>query len=191
VERAGGTPVIVSEGVFKAVAGSETPQGIALELRIPTASRGKGCAVFLEGIQDAGNVGTLLRSAAAFGVRSAVLDKACADPWSPKVLRAGAGAHFVIAIGQASDLQAEVERFAGKTVSTVVEGGTPLSEADLSGTVGWIFGSEGQGVSAALQQSSDLRVRIPLARGTESLNVAAAAAICLYQAVLSRSAAGS
>ena len=191
VKRAGGDPVVVSEGVMKAVVDSETPQGIALELRIPAARKVKESAVFLEGVQDAGNVGAILRSAAAFGIRSAVLDKACADPWSPKVLRAGAGAHFVLSLTQVSSLAQEMEVFPGKTISTVIEGGTAISEAELSGTIGWIFGSEGQGVSSALQQGSDLRVRIPMARGTQSLNVAAAAAICFYQAALSRSGAGS
>jgi TrmH family RNA methyltransferase len=143
--------------------------------------------VFLEGIQDAGNVGAILRSAAAFRIKDAVLGRGCADAWSPKVLRAGMGAHFSMHIGESADLAAEIARFGGKTACTVPRGGKLLAEADLSGRIGWIFGAEGQGVSEALAGRADLRVAIPMPGGMESLNVAAAAAICFYE--LSRRAA--
>jgi TrmH family RNA methyltransferase len=137
--------------------------------------------VFLEGIQDAGNVGAIVRSAAAFGVTTLVLDRACADPWSPKVLRAAMGGHFAVCLRQVEDLKKEIDDFAGHVACTVARGGASLKDVRLSHPIGWLFGSEGRGVSGALQELSDIRITIPLAPGTESLNVAAAAAICLYE----------
>lgn len=144
-----------------------------------------GPTVFLEGIQDAGNVGAIIRSAAAFGVGAITLDRQCADPWSAKVLRAGMGGHFALSIRQVDDLVAAVAGV--RLICTVVHGGQPLREANLSG--GWAFGAEGAGLSPALLAKAAQRVTIPMAGG-ESLNVAAAAAICLYEA-FSRPAAGS
>jgi TrmH family RNA methyltransferase len=137
--------------------------------------------VFLDAIQDAGNVGAILRSAAAFGIRQVVLGQGCADAWSPKVLRAAMGAHFAMAIQDSADLGAAIDKFGGKLICTVPRGGTPLAGADLSGRAGWLFGAEGQGVSAALAARAALKVTIPMAAGAESLNVAAAAAICFYE----------
>jgi TrmH family RNA methyltransferase len=189
--RAGHEPVVVSDAVLKAIVESETPQGIAAEIDLPAAPAAlRGSAVFLEAVQDPGNVGALLRTAAAFGISSAVLDSACADPWSAKVLRAAAGAHFALGIMQSGQLADAVAGFKGKVVCTLPHKGTPLNEADLSGRLGWIFGSEGQGVSPALQAKAGLLVRIPAAASVESLNVAAAAAICLY-AAFNTPAAGS
>ncbi|HEX9434466.1 MAG TPA: RNA methyltransferase, partial [Burkholderiales bacterium] len=138
-------------------------------------------AVFLEGVQDAGNVGAIVRSAAAFGAGEVILDRQCADPWSPKVLRAGVGGHFAIGIRQVDDLGGAVAAFSARLLCTVVQGGRPLREVDLSGRIGWAFGAEGAGLSAAVLARAAERVTIPMASG-ESLNVAAAAAVCLYEA---------
>jgi TrmH family RNA methyltransferase len=177
-------PVELSESVFDSMVDSETPQGIAAEIEIPeNRKNSQGSCIFLEGIQDAGNVGAIIRSAAAFGIASVVLDNACADPWSPKVLRAGMGGHFRVSIENAMSLEHEFETFSGRLLCTVAQSGESLAKADLSGRLGWIFGSEGKGVSAQALQEADLRIMIPTAPGTESLNVAAAAAICLYEAL--------
>jgi TrmH family RNA methyltransferase len=191
-KRAGGKAVVVTGSVFKLIADTETPAGIAAEIVIPEAPAGlekAASCVFLDSIQDAGNVGAILRSAAAFGIAHAILGKGCADAWSPKVLRAGMGAHFTMAIEEHADLAHAIARFDGKVACTVVRGGTALKDADLSGRLGWIFGSEGQGVSAPLAAAAALKVSIPMPGGAESLNVAAAAAICFYE--LSRRAARS
>jgi TrmH family RNA methyltransferase len=182
------TPIILSPAVFGAIAHAETPPGIAAEIAIPELSR-EGSAVFLEGVQDAGNVGAIIRSAAAFGAGTLIVDRQCADPWSPKVLRAGMGGHFAIGILQVDDLGAAIAAFGGRTICTVVHGGRPLRDADLSGRIAWAFGAEGAGLSADILSRASERVTIPMAGG-ESLNVAAAAAICLYEA-FSRPAAGS
>jgi TrmH family RNA methyltransferase len=91
------------------------------------------------------------------------------------------GAHFALQVVAASDLEAELRRFGGRVACAVPRGGTPLAQADLRGRIAWIFGAEGRGVSAALARRATLRVTIPMARGTESLNVGAAAAICFYE----------
>jgi TrmH family RNA methyltransferase len=173
-------PVILSPAVFGAIADAETPPGIAAEIAIPELNR-EGSAVFLEGVQDAGNVGAIIRSAAAFGAGTLIADRQCADPWSPKVLRAGMGGHFAIGILQVDDLGAAIAAFGGRTLCTVVHGGRPLRDADLSGRIAWAFGTEGAGLSAGILSRASERVTIPMATG-ESLNVAAAAAICLYEA---------
>ena len=174
-------PQPLAANVLDVIADAETPQGIAAEIEIPAPVSKPGDYVFLEGVQDAGNVGAILRTAAAFGVGTVVLDRACADPWSPKVLRAGMGGHFALSILQVENLKAEVGRFKGQLACTVAREGAPLKGAKLAHPLGWIFGSEGRGVSEALQELSNVLITIPLAPGTESLNVAAAAAICLYQ----------
>jgi TrmH family RNA methyltransferase len=178
-----GGAVILSRAVFNAIVDTESPQGIAAEVEIPEAVPGKGDSVFLEGVQDAGNVGTILRTAAAFGVGTIYYDSKCADPWSPKVLRAGAGGHFQLGL---------VPGFpdGARLACTVAKGGISLEKADLAGPLCWVFGSEGRGVSAELLRKAQLKLTIPIAPGIESLNVAAAAAICLHEA-FSRRAAGS
>lgn len=183
-------PVVLSDSAFGSIVDAETPPGIAAEIEIPVAGKpAAGDTVFLEGIQDPSNVGAILRSAAAFGVRRALLDRACADPWSPKTLRAGMGAHFRLAIQQVRSLEDHLAAFSGTLVCTVPRGGIPLGEAKLERPLGWILGAEGQGISAAAERHARLKVTIPMAAGVESLNVAAAAAICLYEA--SKPAAGS
>jgi TrmH family RNA methyltransferase len=176
--------VVLADGVFRAIADTESPAGVAAEIGIPdtrTDLAASPLCVLLEGIQDAGNVGTILRSAAAFGASDAVLSPGCADAWSPKALRAAMGGHFRLAITQDADLTSALSAFRGPTVSTVPRGGTPLHQADLSGRIAWIFGAEGRGVSDALSARVPLRVSIPMPGGAESLNVGSAAAICLYE----------
>lgn len=182
--RSGKTPTVLADPVFRSIADTEAPAGIAAEIALPDSvpdmKTSTGC-VFLEGIQDAGNVGAILRSAAAFGIRDAVLGRGCADAWSPKALRAASGAHFLIGLAEGANLAAEIGRFTGKIVCTVPRDGIPLAQADLSGRIGWLFGAEGQGVSEALALRATLKVSIPMTDGAESLNVAAAAAICFHE----------
>jgi TrmH family RNA methyltransferase len=181
--RAGAEPVLLADALFRWVVDVASPAGIAAEIEIPrpAGEAGQGDCVFLEAIQDAGNVGAILRSAAAFGVREAVLGRGCADPWSPKVLRAAMGAHFSLRVRGSEDLGATVAAFAGNTVCAVAHGGRPLAEIQLGARVGWILGAEGQGVSAGLAAQASQRASILLAPGSESLNVAAAAAILFYE----------
>jgi TrmH family RNA methyltransferase len=177
--------VVLGDRIFGVVADAETPPGIAAEIAIPRpADAASKPAVFLEGVQDPANIGAILRSAAAFGVGEVVLDQACADPWAPKVLRAAMGAHFKLALRQAASLAQALEDFRGTTVCTVSNGGLLPKELGLTGRVGWIFGSEGRGVSPGVAAKACLKATIPMAPGSESINVAAAAAICLYEGYL-------
>lgn len=191
--RAGPSPVTLPDALFRWVADAVTPAGLAAEIDLPAAAPRLAQArhaVFLDGIQDAGNVGAILRSAAAFGADTAVLGRGCADPWSPKVLRAAMGAHFALRIAEAPDLVGALEQFRGKLVCAVAGAGQAPATADLSGALGWIFGAEGQGVSPAIAARAALRVSVPLAAGVESLNVAAAAAILLYERARQLSTSG-
>jgi RNA methyltransferase, TrmH family len=181
VSRSQVPPVVLSESAFRAVADTGTPQGVAAEIAIPSIRR-EGAWIFLESVQDAGNVGAIVRSAAAFGAGAVILDRACADPWSPKVLRAGMGGHFFLQVLQVDELRSALESFPGRLVCTVAQGGAPLRHADLSGKLGWIFGSEARGISPDIRTLVATKISIPLTPGSESLNVAAAAAVCLYEA---------
>jgi TrmH family RNA methyltransferase len=143
-------------------------------------------------VQDPGNVGSMLRSAAAAGVARVLLSKHCAFAWSPKVLRAGQGAHFCLDIHEDVDLPAWARAYRAsdaEVVATVAAGGTSLFAAPLAGRVALAIGNEGTGLSAELAAQATQRVTIPMPGGVESLNAAAAAAICLFECVRQRAAA--
>ena len=137
-------------------------------------------------VQDPGNVGAILRTAAAAGVGQALLGPGCAAAWSPKVLRAGQGAHFALAIHEDADLGAFMADYRGTTAVTCLDGATPLYAATWNGPLAWVFGAEGQGVRRELIDAAGLRIRIPMPGAVESLNVGAAAAICLFESVRRR-----
>jgi TrmH family RNA methyltransferase len=185
VRHHGKAPVLVSDSVFAFFSDTETPAGIAAEIDLPKAkpdlSTSSGC-IFLESVQDPGNVGGILRSAAAFGIQDVVLGRGCADAWSPKALRAAMGAHFSMRIADDADLEKVVGSFGGTLVCTAPREGTAIGQAELPARIGWIFGTEGKGVTRSLAARAALRVTIPMAGLSESLNVGAAAAICFYEA---------
>ena len=173
----------LKDSLFRELSGVATPTGIAAVIAIPEGMDQvpTGTCVLLEAVQDAGNVGSILRSAAAVGVRDVVLGPGCAGAWTPRVLRAAQGAHFSLNIREQVDLPVLLAQLAMPGVATVVDGATSLYELDLKGPVAWLFGNEGAGLSVELQTAAKLRATIPLAAATESLNVAAAAAICLFE----------
>ena len=184
VRRAAIEPVTLPDALLRWVADAATPTGLAAEIGLPEGTMDIAQAthaVFLDGVQDAGNVGAILRCAAAFGVDTAVLGPGCADPWSPKVLRAGMGGHFMLRIVAVPDLAAALPEFRGSLICAATVGGRAPDALDLTAAVGWILGSEGQGVSDAVAARAPLRASVPLAKGIESLNVAAAAAILFHE----------
>jgi TrmH family RNA methyltransferase len=142
--------------------------------------------LLLEDLQDPGNIGSILRSAAAAGVAQVFLSKHCAFAWSPKVLRAGQGAHFHLEIYEDTDLAAWARAYRGRVVAAVAEGGEPLFAADLATPIAVAIGNEGNGLSAELRDAAAARVTIPMPGGFESLNAAAAAAVCLFECVRRR-----
>lgn len=173
----------VPDRLFRELSGVATPVGVLAVIRIPetSASPSAGSSVLLDAIQDAGNVGTILRSAAAAGVENIVLGHGCAGAWTPRVLRAAQGAHFGLQIREQVDLEIVTKACGAASVAAVAKDGTSLYDLDLSGDVTWIFGNEGAGISPPLAALAASRATIPMAPGNESLNVAAAAAICLFE----------
>jgi TrmH family RNA methyltransferase len=177
---------LLVDRLFAEIAQVVAPVGLLAVIRTPDPpsmpSGGQTC-VLLDGIQDPGNLGSMLRSAAAAGVRHVFLSKGCVFAWSPKVLRAGQGAHFFLAVHEHAPLADVARAHAGSVATTAARAEVSLFEADLRGPVAWVFGSEGAGVSPGVAATATLRVRIPMPGPAESLNVAAAAAVCLFEQV--------
>jgi TrmH family RNA methyltransferase len=164
------------------ISGLESPAGVGFvwDLPVATALRAGQGAVVLDRLQDAGNVGSILRSAAAMGFAQVLAIKGTAALWSPKVLRAGMGAHFGLRLVEGLD-EAALAALVVPLVATSSHGGALLPQAALPKPCAWVLGHEGQGVSTSLLARCALQVRIPQPGGEESLNVAAAAAVCLYE----------
>lgn len=149
----------------------------------PPVPRTDGCCLLLDGVQDPGNVGSILRTAAAARVDQVWLALGAADAWSPKVLRAAMGAHFVVPVIERVDPRQALAAFTGRVATTTLAQATDLYDADLRGDLVLAVGSEGMGVSQEVLQRADVRLRIPMHAGVESLNVGAATAVCLYERV--------
>jgi TrmH family RNA methyltransferase len=179
---------VLTDALFRDATGVTSPTGIAAVIAIPDAADWplNGDALMLDAVQDAGNVGALLRTAAAAGVVDVLLGHGCAGAWTPRVLRAGQGAHFSLRIREQVDLSAAVAGYSGRTLATVAREGESLYALELNTPVAWIFGNEGAGVSTQLIDAATNRVTIPMYAATESLNVAAAAAVCLFEACRQR-----
>ncbi len=160
------------------------PPGLFLLVEPPrprTPARIAESCLWLDRVQDPGNLGALLRTAAAAGLREAHLSIGCAAAWSPKALRGGQGAHFALDIHEHVDLRAALERLDIPLAATALDGGLELYALDLRAPCAWVFGNEGAGIDPALAAAADWRVRIPQSDAVESLNVAAAAAVCLFE----------
>ncbi len=158
----------------------------AIPAPIPAPAPAADFCLLLEDVQDPGNVGSMLRSAAAAGVAQVHLSRGCAFAWSPKVLRAAQGAHFHLAIHENVDLPAWAVAYAatgGCVVAAVPAGGSPLFATPFGGRIAVAIGNEGAGLSPALAACAATRVTIPMPGGFESLNAAAAAAVCLFERV--------
>lgn len=189
-DAAGMDRLTLRDSLFRELSGVNTPTGIAAVIDIPMAPTGSPLddAVLLDAVQDAGNVGAILRTAAAAGIGDVLLGPGCAGAWTSRVLRGGQGAHFSLAIHEQADLMAALSASTATSVATVARGGTDIYELDLTGPILWLVGNEGAGLSAQLAAAAQVRATIPLAAGTESLNVGAAAAVCLFEARRQRSA---
>ncbi len=182
--------VVLSDALFRALGDTETPSGLLAVAAIPSAvalpAKPMDC-VLLDGVQDPGNLGTLLRTAAAAGFSHVLMSSDCAAPWAPKVMRAGQGAHFALHIHDGADLMSFLAAYRGTVAATTLTSQASLWEAAFSGPIAWVFGSEGRGVRPELLELAGMRLHIPMAGGVESLNVAAAAAICLFETRRQRS----
>jgi RNA methyltransferase, TrmH family len=174
--------VVLPDALFKTISALESPSniGFVMDLPPPVPLQNDAASLVLDRVQDAGNVGSMLRSAAAFGVTQVLALKGTAALWSPKVLRAGMGAHFALRLVEGLD-EAALAALTVPMIATSSHAAAALPDAQWPTPCAWVMGHEGQGVSAALLQSCALQVRIPQPGGEESLNVAAAAAVCLYE----------
>jgi len=182
--------ICVSETLFGEVSTLPAAVGVLAVVNTPasTLPPPAGFHLLLDDVQDPGNVGTILRTAAAAGVEQVLLSKHCAFAWSPKVLRAGQGAHFLTTIVEDVDLVAWSHAFqaCGHVVATVASGGADLYGTAFAPRVAIMIGNEGAGLSAALLDQSNARITIPMPGGAESLNAAAAAAVVLFECVRQR-----
>ena len=173
--------IVLADALFADVSGLESPaaMGFILDLPAPASLRPDAATVVLDRVQDAGNVGSILRSASAFGFRQVAAIKGSAALWSPKVLRAGMGAHFALDLIEGLALD-DLAALQVPLLVTSSHAGDFLHRTALPWPCAWVMGHEGQGVSPALEDRASLRIRIAQPGGEESLNVAAAAAICLH-----------
>ena len=180
--------LVVPEAVFRELAVLPAAIGVLAVVVAPVSSQSTGGAfcLVLDDVQDPGNVGSMLRSAAAAGVSDAFLSPQCVFAWSPKVLRAGMGAHFHLQIHENVDLPAWAGRYrsaGGQVAALVRDGGASLYETPLQRPLALAIGNEGAGLSGALLDAATARVTIPMPGHVESLNAAAAAAVALFECV--------
>ncbi|MDR1462785.1 MAG: RNA methyltransferase, partial [Azoarcus sp.] len=175
------TPVCVPDALFSRLSPVDTPTGILASIAAPPPAppqAGQASLIVLDAVQEPGNLGAILRTAAAVGIEAVWLTPGCAQAWAPKTLRAGMGAHFRLCISERVDALASLAGYEGKVVATGMGlAARKLFDIDLRGPLAWIFGAEGQGVSPALLARADEIAAIPMAEGIESLNVGAAAAV--------------
>lgn len=178
--------LLLSDALFRELSSVATPTGIIAVVPTPRVAAPQvltGSSVWLEDIQDPGNVGSILRSAAAAGIATVCLSRHSVHAWSPRVLRAGMGAHFVLRVIEGADLTELAKGYAGRIIATGMGCGKAVFDADLSGDVALLFGNEGAGLSPALTALAHETVHIPMPGRAESLNVGAAAAVCLFERV--------
>lgn len=186
VERCsgGGKCIVLPDALYRGLSQVEHGTGPLFVIDTPqprAPSELTQGAVLLDQLQDPGNLGSILRSAAAAGIRQVYCSPGTAFAWSPKVLRAGMGAHFLLQIFENSDLAALARAARVPLLATSSHARQTLYEADLDRPVAWLFGHEGQGVTPDLLALASAQVTIPQVAAIESLNVAAAAAVCFFE----------
>lgn len=186
---------LTSERLFRRVAMTETPRGIAALIELPerdfdaTLGRADALAVVACGLQDPGNIGTMIRSAQAFGAAALLALKDTVSPFNPKALRSSAGALFRLPVFTGLEQESLVRRLRSlgmRIVAADRRGDRLATEEDLRGRVAILIGQEAAGLDENLLRSADVRAALPIRRDTDSLNAAAAATIFLYEAARQR-----
>lgn len=192
LQRVKDVPVtLLEDKLFAGLSELKSPSGILalIETSQPDIQVAQSrFALLLEDIQDPGNLGSMLRSAAAAGCDAVFLSPGCADAWSPKVLRAAMGGHFSLCIHEQQDLPGVAKAFFGQLLATSLHARLSLYDCDLRGNVAFMVGNEGAGLSDDLLRLATQKITIPMRNKVESLNAAAATAICLFEAVRQRHA---
>jgi RNA methyltransferase, TrmH family len=180
----------ISADLLQRVSDTEQPQGILAVFPIPSTNltANSDFVIIADNIRDPGNLGTILRTAAAAGVQTVWLSPGCADAYSPKVLRSGMGAHFHLAVQSLSweEIHAQADRLKLKLLLADSGGGSTLWQADLTGPVGLIICNEADGPSALARGLNAGCITIPMPGKFESLNASTAAAILIYEIVRQR-----
>ena len=183
--------VLASDIVIAAMSPARSPSGVVALARRPVEgtpgmfSRGTPLVVIAVDVQDPGNFGALLRSAEAGGATGLIATESGADPFGWKALRGAMGSAFRLPVARVSDGAAAVAlaRSHGLRVAAAIgRGGTPMSDADLTGPLALVVGGEGSGLLEALVTAADARITIPMTPPVESLNVSVAAALLVFEA---------
>lgn len=181
--------IVLPDALLAELSPVATPTGVLAEaawLAPQAAADAVPFVVVLEDIQDPGNLGTMLRTAAAAGATGAVLSKGCHDPWSPKALRGGQGAQFVLPLRVGEDLVTWLQAFDGERIALALGQDSDFYSLDLRGALAIVVGNEGAGLSRASCEASTRCARIPMQGRVESLNASAALAVAVFEAVRQR-----
>lgn len=193
VEGAGVEPLVLQDRLFDSLGTLPSPVPVLAVVATPEPplpGRIDQDTVVLDRLQDPGNVGAILRTAAAAGVRQVVTTPHTAWCWSPKVLRAAMGGHFALRIHESLPWERLQPLIRIPTAGALAHDGTSIYASDLRQPCVWVFGNEGEGIAPDIERQLDWRLTIPQADAVESLNVAAAAAVCLFEQRRQRLAAG-
>jgi TrmH family RNA methyltransferase len=189
IDRLGNATLqVIDASVFARIGESDGPNAVLGMFMLP-AARGTaaveegGLQIWLDAVQDPGNVGTLIRTAAAAGATAVVLGPGCADPWSPKALRAGMGGHFATNVSSDVAWTDAARVFRGRILALALDGSRCLYDTPLDGDVAILLGNEGAGLSPAVAALATASAHIPMPGAVESLNVAAAGAIVCFERV--------
>jgi TrmH family RNA methyltransferase len=183
---------LLADSLFASLSTVDSPTGVIASIATPAGApvpADAPLALLLEDIQDPGNVGTLLRSAAAAGAGHVLLSARCAFAWSPKVLRSAMGAHFALNIVEGADLAAFLARYRGNSIALAAGAGASLYDLDLVKPSAFLIGNEGAGLSEEISRAAKVRAHIPMPGRGESLNAATAGSLCLFEAVRQRTTA--
>jgi len=192
VERSAPARVsVLSDALFDSLSTVASPTGVIAAVKTPQGENvpeDAALVVALDEIQDPGNVGTLLRSAAAAGAGHVLLSAGCAFAWSPKVLRAAMGAHFALNIVEGADLAQFLARYRGNSIALDGRGDRSIYALDLRVPVALVVGNEGAGISQSVARAARIRARIPMAGPVESLNAGTAGSVALFEVLRQRQA---
>ena len=184
----GAKAISLPDALFNELAPVSTPTGLLSESvwLTPAPIEATPLVIVLEDIQDPGNLGAMLRTGAAAGATLAVLSKGCHDPWSPKALRGGQGAQFVLPIERDVAVATWCSQFSGRSLALALGKGRSVFTNDLTGPLALIVGNEGAGLSEAVREAATAIVQIPMPGKMESLNASAALAIAVFETVRQR-----
>ncbi len=190
LQQEGGQWVVVPQEVFKSISETEAPQGIMAVVEMPKCDLEslevgtEGFYLVLENLQDPGNMGTIIRSAHAFGAKGIFITKGSVDIFSPKVVRATMGSLFHVPFVIDGEIEDYVEALRQKEIpiyTTAFEEAKPIYHIHFANPLAIVIGNEGNGVSEYIKGAADYKMMIPMPGGSESLNASVATSICIYE----------